>query len=153
TTGILLALAFAAGAYWFLTAPDIRFAGPLFWLVFAATLRDAVTSIALPRPAPAVVAGVVALLAAYPLASIKPPALQLASLSPEPRPPAATYLTRSGLEVLLPADGDCWDLPPPCTMFKLPGLRLREPGKLESGFAGDAWESFDPGPHPPMWWD
>lgn len=57
---------------------------------------------------------------------------------PVPKVGMATFVTRSGLEVLVPsADFYCWNAPLPCTPEPLPGLRLRREGDLSSGFVMD----------------
>ena len=56
--------------------------------------------------------------------------------------PATTYVTRSGLELLVPTGHRCGRAPIPCTSHPAANLRLRRPGDLSAGFAvaGD-WQA------------
>ena len=46
-----------------------------------------------------------------------------------------TFITKSGLIVYTPKEGDqCWDAPLPCTPYTDLNLRLREDGNIKSGF-------------------
>ena len=56
--------------------------------------------------------------------------------------PATTYVTRSGLELLVPTGHRCGRAPIPCTSHPAANLRLRRPGDLSGGFAVDGdWQA------------
>jgi hypothetical protein len=142
-------------AYWFLTAPQLRFAWAALWTVGAMGLALAVESL---RPAPGAfkVGAVLALLLVPILMAYRIPALHLVTSGPRsgfgsvPGAAVKHYKTRSGLELVVPRAGDlCWDAPLPCTPYPHAGLQLRKPPDLGSGFLSNL-EPGDPviGHHP-----
>jgi hypothetical protein len=135
-----LAAPLAGVAYWLATAPDLRFLGASLWLLAAFTV--AIAAGAAPWPhAPRMVAGLGVLLALGVIAGaarrgdlvLRPdPA---AGFHATPAAPVAPYRTRSGLVVLVPEVArSCFYAPLPCAPDPQPGLRLRRPGELGSGF-------------------
>jgi hypothetical protein len=64
----------------------------------------------------------------------------------EPEPQLQPFTTRTGLVLNVPVGsfGRCWNAPLPCTPNPAPNLRLRIPGRIESGFAVDGeWQMRD----------
>ena len=58
-----------------------------------------------------------------------------------PRSELQSFITRSGLRLYVPQEGDqCWDAPLPCTPYPNADLRLRRQGDLGSGFLLEAGE-------------
>ena len=125
--------------FWFLTAPEPRFAGVTFWYWAAGAMaihcrRYSVS--ARWRFARAVLAFSVALTLVTTLKHNKfvDPGPH-GGFHPMPVAELATSVTESGLAVHVPTDGDqCWDAPLPCAPHVSPKLRLRKPGVLRSGF-------------------
>jgi hypothetical protein len=155
---LILPVGLAAGVFWFLSAPDVRFAGIVFWTVAAGGL--AVLAHEWPfRPNVHVLRACLALSCLW-LAFMfvrfeqevarewaesggKPmPAFLLLRPGPDhgmvPFPPAKVvpYRTRSGLTVYIPdsVSDQCWDAPLPCAPAGRRELRLRREGDLRSGF-------------------
>jgi hypothetical protein len=148
---LLLAPAVVGALFWFVTAPDFRFAGALFWILAAAALTLCLRELGLPRHGPGhlVRAAAVAALALAAIAGHDPMlrstrgvvreafhrAKTQPGLPPLPRADCTEYVTRSGLILYVPVNGDhCWDAPLPCTPYPSPDLRLRRPGDLSGGF-------------------
>lgn len=131
TDGLLLAVpGLIALLFWFLSAPDPRFALAPFWIVASVLAAVAVGSGTRGWPWKAAVGGGV-LLALLPL--------RHASLTRarEPMPVATVenHKTDSGLIVRVPrGDPRCWDAAIPCAPKFQPELRLRRPHDLASGF-------------------
>ncbi len=141
-----------AGILWFLAAPNPRFAGALFWCVGAGAWAAIVHGL---RPELrgrwTLVVGALSLalsvcvLGAMTLVRPGPDG----GLHPGQRITMQTFVTRHGLEVLVPAIRQagpysyCWNAPLPCTPRPDPDLRLRRPGNLRSGFLLDS----GPPPH------
>lgn len=118
---------------WFLTAPDVRFAGALFWLLGIAAallLLDRLRVAERVRLRAVVVLSAALSLRALVLSWTAPPA------PPEPRVETLRVTLPSGLVVHVPAEGErCGEAPIPCTATPDARLRLRRPGDLGSGFS------------------
>lgn len=140
----LLLPPFLSLAGWFFTAPDPRYAHALFWLL---AMSAALVLLSVFQPflskrsyAKTLVAIAVFTNAYFILALVRHPyMLKNISVSGWYPLPSATLIakqTASGLTVYVPVKGDqCWDAPLPCTQYFSSDIRLRVPGKLESGFA------------------
>jgi hypothetical protein len=128
--------------FWFLEAPALRFGEPVIWTA-GATLgtlaaihflsRHGRTRIAL--------AGLVVLTAwaAHPRllwSSYFRPSVGVRTFLRLPEARVMPHRTNSGLLVNVPVEtNQCWNAPLPCSPYFNETLRLREPGKLERGFA------------------
>jgi hypothetical protein len=132
----------AAAAFWFLTAPDPRFAGAALWALGAGALTLAAEE-GIRRKALGALPGLVvlALCGAFPLVALAD-AVRGEDFSrgfaPTPVAELKSLRTRSGLEVYVPAGSDdrSFDAPLPATTpsrFR-PDLRLRREDDLSSGF-------------------
>ena len=140
-------------AYWFLSAPNIRFAHALFFLLSLASCLLFLLSVqpmAGKRAFPFVVCVVFLLGNSHFLQfsfdnkwTLKPCApkgswiacVPSASYQPIDEVPLTTRVTSSHLTVLSPVSGDqCWDAPLPCTPYFNPTLEWRDLGLLGSGF-------------------
>lgn len=163
STGWLMLLPVGAGLiFWFLTAPSLRFAFPLLWLMAATCVVQtwqlhSSRGDSAARGALAVGLIIGALPLAFPFGRVllreglEPwPVLRRFSytvvtrpgpdrgLHPMERSEIDTFITASGLTLNTPANGMlCWDAPIPCTPHPAPNLRLRRRGDLGSGFVSD----------------
>ena len=141
---LILAPILAGLPYWFLTAPDPRFAHTLFLclaitgaLLFLATVQSSVSrrtfSVILCAVFAITYGGLARQLISH-RATIRQ--ISLTGWHPIPEVPLIRKTTTSGLVILMPAkDEKCWDAPLPCTPYFRDDLGLRVPGQLESGFA------------------
>ncbi len=125
--------------YWFVSAPDVRFAGAGFWVaavVVTALFVERVAGGAQPTRALlsfVITGGLVGLA----LAGSGPilPRPDWLRLSPLPPPQVTTWATDSGLTLYVPTSGDqCFDAPLPCTPLPRKHLRLRREDDLGAGF-------------------
>lgn len=134
---LLVAPAVVAAVVWFVTLPEPRFAGALFWHIGAALC---VAAIACPHRLPrgrvlqACTAAAVVLYVA-----ISSRGGDILTISPAGTPPAraklGSFTTESGLIVHVPLGDDrCLSAPLPCTPTPTRDLRLRRSGDLGSGF-------------------
>jgi hypothetical protein len=151
--------------WWFMAAPDVRFAGSLFWILAAGTLtltveesggsaRLQLNRLANLRLLAIAVAGLFVLSALDgktaalsvvlkekdPVQAFRTLHLNSSSnLAPAPQGNWTTFVTRSGLTIYVPHDGttQCWDAPLPCARRALPKLRLRREGDMSRGFILD----------------
>jgi hypothetical protein len=141
----LLPLAVAL-SFWFVTAPDPRFAGVAFWglsstaVAWAVTVLGPVGRIDLRRTVAVAGAAVLALAAGRRVACGDPmivgPAADHGAFQPTPTVALVPFSTASGLVVNVPGTGAlCWDAPLPCTPYPDADLRLLHPGSLAGGFA------------------
>jgi len=129
-----LMLPVAALLFWFLAAPDPRFAGASFWLLGAGALSLVLAE--LDRKTVSIV------LISFAMVSMtmnfNPIAFVLRwqrDMGPERTGPLATMTTASGLQVHVPVEGyQVWRAPLPSTPYFNPDLRLRVPGDLSAGF-------------------
>jgi hypothetical protein len=87
-----------------------------------------------PRWGRALVCVAVLLYALLPFAEGQTPWLELQQLAPLPRSTVREVHMPAGLVVRVPERQTCWNTPPPCTPELDPGLRLRRPDDLGSGF-------------------
>jgi hypothetical protein len=132
----------AALVFWFISAPDVRFAGMLFVvtaLVAVGVLVD--VSAAEPGLARRVAAVVVA--CAIVLGGKQAQTLfkwwrtwpSEVVFGHVPVPVTGLFRTDSGLAVRVPLEGEtCWAAPVPCTPYPSPELRTRRAGDPGSGF-------------------
>lgn len=124
----------AAGlAFCFLTAPDPRFAGAAFWLLAAGALTCLLVS--LERTTALWMIGTFSVAVFF--QNVDPIAFLRTWKDPGPARtvPMKTMVTQSGLQVLVPEEGDqSWDAPLPSTPYFKPNLRLRVEGDLSGGF-------------------
>jgi hypothetical protein len=135
----------AGAVFWFLTAPDPRFAGAALWVLGAGSLTLAAEE-GFRRKALGPLPGLVVLVlcGAFPLVALAD-AVRAEDFSrgftPTPVASLQTLRTRSGLEVYVPAGSEdrSFDAPLPATTPSLfrPDLRLRREGDLSSGFVLD----------------
>jgi hypothetical protein len=135
----------ASLVYWFVTAPDKRFAGATFWALGAGVASLGVKGWARPsRTAPARVAAAGALAFAV-LANAGHYRFRGAGedrgFHPLPVTVLETFVTESGLELSVPSEEnkeECWWAPLPCTPYPDPGLRLRREGDFRYGFVSES---------------
>jgi hypothetical protein len=151
--------------WWFMAAPNLRFAGSLFWILAAGTVTLAVQEsggsarLQLNRLADLRLLAIPAVgLFALSAFEGKTEALSVvlkdkdpvkafrtlhlnssANLAPAPQGKWTTFVTHSGLTIYVPHDGttQCWDAPLPCARRALPKLRLRQEGDMSRGFILD----------------
>jgi len=133
-------------AFWFFTAPAPRFAGALFWAAAAGALVVVVNGLEEPKRTLAArwLAAFSVGLSLYLFYAVKVtgPGLDH-GLHPAPKVAMTTFVTRSGVRVLVPATEGagmmsyCWDAPVPCTPKPDPNLRLRKEGDIRAGFVLD----------------
>jgi hypothetical protein len=141
----LLAPSLGGLIFWFLEAPAMRFGEPLMWTA-GATLGTFAAVHFLDRPGRIRMAlGGLLLLtawAAHPRlfwSSYFRPSVGVRTFLRLPAARLRAHKTASGLTVYVPVEtNQCWDAPLPCSYYFHDGLRLREPGKLERGFALEA---------------
>ncbi len=129
--------------FWFLTAPDDKYARYVFWGLAAMSLTLALlaeSAIAWRRRLRAYFA-IVALCLAYIGFLLAQRDSLFLSAAPGDGfhehflPVYIEYETRSGLIVHVPRDGNqCWHVPLPCTPFPDPALSARVPGDIRHGF-------------------
>ena len=153
---VWLAICASAGlVYWFIAAPDPRFAGAAFWLLLSAALMAAISagSTVFPRISSKMFALAVCIslfVWLWPPVTHSTPAERIlfpldehSFAGAQVRPENTPYLkTNSGLKVYIANDAarqSCWDAPLPCTSendFE-PGLKLVRADDLQSGFYYD----------------
>ncbi len=111
--------------YWFLTAPDVRFAMGLFWLTCAAVI-DAAIPARLNRLAGY---GLIALCGFMALFHIPPIQIVVDNYS-------AFTIPGGTINVVNPGDDGCFEFPLPCTPQgrTITQLEYRAPGQLAQGF-------------------
>jgi hypothetical protein len=150
----ILSLPVVSLIYWFLTAPLLRFANSLFFLLSISTCLLLILSLQSVINAK-ILAGLLMVVfflgnAHFIQYSIKnkwllKPCAQVgtwvacipsADWRPIPEIPLTTQSTSSGLEIFIPITGDqCWDAPLPCAPYLNPSLTLKKQGDLSSGFS------------------
>lgn len=143
--------ALVALVFWFVQAPDYRFAGAVFWVIGLGLTLLAVEAV-LHRLTEGPLFGVVRLAVAVIVlllgAPLQPPLFIVLSTSSDrlpqlPTPEHTFFMTESGLILHRPTKSDqCCALPLPCTPYPSRELRLREPGNLASGFILDATHEY-----------
>ena len=129
---------------WFYVAPDPRFAGASFWYLGAGALAVEYQRFSFSYFRKACVLTLLLSVAiALLLMTLYRGTLQKqinGIISQQgfymiPSVELQTFITKSGLIVYTPKEGDqCWDAPLPCTPYADPNLRLREDGNIKSGF-------------------
>ena len=122
----------AALVLWWVLAPAVRFAGPLFWLLAAQSYLALSTALDWPassswRQGTVLLFTVLALGAYVPL-----PSLEGHHGFPPPPPQRSQPLRLPSGDVIQRDTGLCWE--PPCALNPSPRLRLRRPGDLSAGF-------------------
>lgn len=141
--------------FWFLTAPDPRFAGSVFWILVTGIIALNVQTFGLARINVAhAMLCIWVLLTVYMawsnrnhFASASSGPGPDAGFHPVPRAAMKTFVTRSGLTLYVPCKPDwSWDAPLPNTPYPNAYLRQRTPGDLSKGFISDYKES-DTGMH------
>jgi hypothetical protein len=128
--------------FWFLEAPAMRFGEAAVWTA-AATLGTfaAVHMINRPGRARIALAGLLLLTgwAAHPRlfwGSYVRPSVGVRTFLRLPEAKLTPHQTLSGLTVNVPVEtNQCWNAPLPCSPYFHETLHLRQPGKLERGFA------------------
>jgi hypothetical protein len=141
----LLAPSLGGLLFWFLEAPAMRFGEPLMWTA-GATLGTFAALQFMDRPGRIRMAlGSLLLLtawAAHPRlfwSSYFRPSVGVRTFLRLPSAKLRAHKTASGLTVYVPVEtNQCWDAPLPCSYYFHDGLRLREPGKVERGFASES---------------
>lgn len=141
----LLAPSLGGLIFWFLEAPAMRFGEQLMWTA-GATLGTIAAVHFLDWPGRMRMAlGSLLLLtawAAHPRlfwSSYFRPSIGVRTFLRLPTAGLRPHSTASGLTVYVPVEtNQCWDAPLPCSYYFNDALRLREPGKLERGFASES---------------
>jgi hypothetical protein len=126
--------------FWFLTAPDPRFAFASFAVLAPATFAFAFERHPAARRTVLWVGtvlscGLAVTLLASSFAWIRPG--PDGGFHPSPVVPMRTFVTDSGLTLHVPPPDECWDGPLTCTTSPQAGLRLRRQNDLGSGFVVD----------------
>ena len=141
-------------AFWFATAPAPRFATSAFWTLAAgAAAATVVGDLGAIVTVAIALAAMVALQArtygdprTSPLNRVPPVWITAGAdhgFGARPRPDVVDFVTRSGLHVGVPRQGDqTWDAPLPAAPYARPGLRLRRPGDPAGGFVLDDDETL-----------
>jgi hypothetical protein len=120
----------AALALWWMLAPALRFAGPLWWLLTAQSYLA--LSLALDWPASLSWRQLtVPFFAVLALGSFVPPP-PIETGFPPPVTELSEPLRLPSGDVIKQDRGRCWE--PPCAHEQSPRLRLRRPGDLSAGF-------------------
>jgi len=138
-----LALVPALGAFlfWAALAPRPRYAGATFWLLAVTALVLAIDAAVRSKAGwPGRIAALVTVAALMwlPLSQGKPLLRDLRGFEVNAVPPVSQVVLADGTKVAQPLPGrSCWNTPPPCGQEVLPGLTLRRPGDLRSGFRID----------------
>lgn len=139
--------ALGALIFWFISAPDYRFAGAVFWVIGLGSLLLAVERLApylrgelQPVAIRLALVGLVLLF----IAPLKAPLIYApvpgtpGGILPIQTPPYEIVTRPGGLSLVVPVETDqCWMMPLPCTPYPRSELRLREPGNLAAGFMMD----------------
>jgi len=129
--------------YWFLTAPDPRFANALFWLL---PIGSAMVLLACLHKVLNMRVFLAALCVVFVVANLElaknifadlnsVKQISLSGWYPEPTVPIIEKSTNSGLIIYMPEKGDqAWDAPLPSTPYFNAKLRLIIPGNIDLGF-------------------
>jgi hypothetical protein len=128
--------------FWFFEAPAMRFGEPLMWTAGATLGTLAAVHFLNTRGGIRMALTGLLLLtgwAAHPRlfwGSYFRPSVGVRTFLRLPAAKLAPHQTSSGLTVNVPVEtNQCWDAPLPCSPYFRSTLRLREPGKVERGFA------------------
>jgi hypothetical protein len=138
----LLVPSLAGLIFWFLEAPALRFGEPAIWTA-GATLGTCAALHFLDQAGKVRIALAGLLLmtawAAHPRllwSSYFRPSVAVRTFLRLPQAKLAPHQTTSGLTIYVPVEtNQCWAAPLPCSRYFRDTLRLRQPGKLEHGFA------------------
>lgn len=140
----------ASLAYWFIMAPDLRFAGSCFWILGIGGISIAIGH--LKKQGPILKLYILLLLGVvilenflitgernfqFKIASYNWLPIPKKDFGPDeiPKVELATFITNSGLVLYVPKQDDqCWDAPLPCTIYPNPSLCLRKPNNMRHGF-------------------
>jgi len=128
-------------AYWFFTAPAVRFGFFSLWILAAGAAALAFGALAAGasrrRLATVLVCGLLLAACNVKKGFLGPGADH--GFHPSQTEKMTTYVTRFGLLLHVPVKPNkpCWDAPLPCTPYPKPYLRLRRKGDLRSGFVLD----------------
>lgn len=136
----ILLPATASLAFWFLMAPDPRFAGAACWILAAGATVLVAEQTRRPPAGMDYLLCFAFFLFVAPFAGIGNllPRSAPGAFLPLPRAAVVEQVTASGLKVLTPREGDrCWRMPLPCTPNFRRDLRLRREGHLSHGFRVD----------------
>ena len=129
--------------FWFVIAPDVRFAGVSFWMLGAGLFVISIQNLEKPGYLNRVnwltiILVIMTFLAGVWYKGFIVPPGPIHGFYPSPPVQTEPYQTRSGLLLNVPVGDDkCWDAPLPCTPYPDPDLRLIEEGDLASGFILD----------------
>lgn len=128
-------------SFWFLTSPDVRFAGASFWALLAAAswLRLVAIGPNKGQARLAILGLALVLISAVSGGGFAKPDWSLLKPAPLPEAQLTPFTTASGLKLTVPTLGACWAAPPPCTPCPRRELRLRSPSRLSDGFWGNPW--------------
>lgn len=131
----------AALVFWFFAAPAPRLGGAAFWYLGAGagSIAFAGTKRPLSKHSRAIRAIVLfPFLLAMLVVLLKIGFVETGpqnGFHPVPSAKVHTFVTKYGLTVYVPDEGDqCWDAPLPCSPYPNPKLRLRHSGEMNSGF-------------------
>jgi hypothetical protein len=138
----ILLLSILGLAFWFFTAPDLRFANSLFWLLSHTTallllcsLRPLFSRRVFAISLCIIFVATNFLLVKYSVGRYSYKEISTSGWQPERTFPLVLKPTASGLMIYTPDNGElCWDSPLPCTPDFNANLRLRVPENLGSGF-------------------
>ena len=141
----LFILPFVTGAaFWFITAPDPRFVGVLFWALGLGLLiaSESINMIRCRLLSSLMMFGFVIVFIIG--ANIKPNGVVTqkgpnGGLWPLPKPKTEVYTTQSGLKVNVAIEKGAmqsltWDVPLPSAPGTVPNVSLREKGNMQKGF-------------------
>lgn len=130
----------ASLVFWFLTAPDPRFAGACFWLLGVGAITLAVDEFNGSKRTAIlyIILCLSILLFIIPHYRNRDWVIgpgENNGFHVTPRVDLKTFVTSSGLIIYVPQKGDqCWDAPLPCTPYPNASLRLRHEGDIRRGF-------------------
>lgn len=143
-TWLFLLIPLVALGFWFVAAPDVRFAGAAFWLLAYGALCLCLSDYAAAHPLRVqAVAVVMALALSYESRTTFITYLPQAphGFHAQPVAPLVQMTTDSGLIVSVPnvpetseAEDRCYAADIPCTPYFNPALTLRETGNMGAGF-------------------
>jgi hypothetical protein len=129
--------------FWFLLAPDLRYASAFFWILGAGAAALVANELRKSKGMVVSITAVVlaALLTLIPHYQTKywfiPPGLNQ-GFHPTPRAHLKAFVTNSGLVIYVPQVGNqCWDAPLPCTPYPKKNLSLIKSEDLGGGFKLD----------------
>jgi hypothetical protein len=136
---IVLLPTLASFGFTFAMAPMPRYSGAILWILAAQTVVLACGGAARIDGRSLRIAALVGAIGvtALPVIGGQPLLRDLKKFETMVRPALTPTELRSGLVVQVPRTRQCWAAPLPCTPEPNPGLRLRRPNELGSGFRID----------------